>query len=150
MFMPLPHTTCITKPTQQHFFFFFSVFFSPTFSSPFVSFISPLSLFSSTHIFTLSSFKFQHLSVKKVSIPLNYYFIKRERVRKIKMENREILANPKKIKNNKEREREVVVGHWLEIDQSRANEREILHKGIFLYIPMFLSFAFWGILICKG
>ena len=119
--MPLPHTTCITKPTQQHFFFFFfSVFFPPTFSSPFVSFISPLSLFSSTHIFTLSSFKFQHLSVKKVSIPLNYYFIKRERVRKIKMENREILANPKKIKNNKERERE----RWLPVIDWRLIKAE--------------------------
>ena len=124
MFMPLPHTTCITKPTQQHFFFFFfSIFFSPTFSSPFVSFISPLSLFSSTHIFTLSSFKFQHLSVKKVSIPLNYHFIKRERVRKIKMENREILANPKKIKNNKERERggcRSLTGDWIRAEQTKG------------------------------
>ena len=118
--MPLPHTTCITKPTQHLFFFFFSFFLTHIF---FTSFISPLSLFSSTHIFTLSSFKFQHLSAKKVSTPLNYYFIKRERVRKIKMENREILANPKKMKNNKERERggcRSLTGDWIRAEQTKG------------------------------
>ena len=39
------------------------------------------------------------------------------------MENREILANPKKIKNNKEREREVVAGHWLEIGSEQSKRK---------------------------
>ena len=58
--MPLPHTKCIINTTP---FFFLSIFFSATFSSPFVFFITPLSLFSSTHtlLYILSSFKFQHL-----------------------------------------------------------------------------------------
>ena len=147
--MPLPHTTSITKTNTTHFLLLFSLFFSATFASPFVFFISPLSLFSSTHFFNLSSFKFQHLSVKKVSTPLNYYFNKEERVRKIKMKNREISANPEKMKNNKERERWSPVIDW-RLDQSKANKREILHKRRFLYIQMFFYFAFGGILICKG
>ena len=43
--------------------------------------------------------------------PLNYYFIKGERLRKIKMKNREILINPGKKNNNNNKEREVVAGH---------------------------------------
>ena len=87
--MPLPHTPCITKTNATPFLLLFSLFFSATF----------LYLLSSLFL------KFQHFSVKKFSTPLNYYFIKGERVRKIKMKNREISANPEKMKNNKDRER---------------------------------------------
>ena len=46
--------------------------------------------------------------------PLNYYFIKGERVRKIKMKNREILINPgKKKQQQQQRERG---GCWLLIE----------------------------------
>lgn len=50
------------------------------------------------------------------------------------MKDREFSANPKKMKNNKDRE--VVTG----LEQSK--QRKILHKGRFCYIPMFFCFAF--------
>ena len=61
------------------------------------------------------------------------------------MINREISAKLEKMKNNKERERgshRSLTEDWIRLDQSRANEREIRHKGRFLYIPMFFCFAF--------
>ena len=53
--------------------------------------------------------------------PINYYFIKGERVRKVKMKNREVLANQKK--KEKQRERGgcwSLTKYWIRAEQTKG------------------------------
>ena len=57
--------------------------------------------------------------------PLNYYFIKGERVRKIKMKNREILINPGKKKQQQQQQRErggcwLLIEDWIGAEQIKG------------------------------
>ena len=145
--MPLPHTTCITKPTQHLFFFFFQFFSHPHFLH--LLYFSLISIFLHTHL---------HFVFFQVSTPLGQKSFNTSKLllhqkgesEKDQNGKQRDLGKPKENEEQqRERERWLPVIDW-RLDQSRANEREILHKGRFLYIPMFLSFSFRGILICKG
>ena len=99
---------------------FFPFFLSHIFFTFCLLYFSLISIFLHT-LLHLSSFKFQHLSVKKVSTPLNYYFIKGERVRKIKMKNRDL---GKPIENEEQqREIEVVASHWRKIGSKQSKRK---------------------------
>ena len=127
--MPLPHTTRITNTKP---FFFSGIFLSHIFFTFCLLYFSLISIFLHTLLHILSSFKFQHLSLSNFvshiacltqyphfnkEISVSHSFLLTVRLRFMAHQesrptsappkkNREISANPKKMKNNKERERE--------------------------------------------
>ena len=129
----MPHTTRITN--TKPFFFFFSFF--PFFSQPHLlhlfsatsslPFISPLFIFSSTqntllHIF--SSFNASLSLSNSVSHPLNYSFIKGERVRTEKDQN-ERSRDLGKPKENEEQQRHrdgrrSLTEDWIRAEQTKG------------------------------
>ena len=55
------------------------------------------------------------------------------------MKDREILANPKKMKNNKDRE--VVAGHWLKIRSEQSKQKHMVNHSVTLFLLVKLWFT---------
>ena len=145
-FQPLPHTTRITNTKP---------FFFPFFSQPHLlalPFISHLSLFYSTVVHTAHTSS--HIFFFQVSTPLSFFLWLCFTSSKLLLHQRGESENWERSKWKIERSRQTQrkwrttkterwspVIDW-RLDHSRANEREMLHKGRFCYILIFFVLHF--------